>query len=250
MNLTIIMCHLLKNISQFMKIDDSQFYTLSIYILLLSIWVAINPWNAAVFLYKPWRPKGFSIWNHHKCLSSFGSFEYLCYGSTVIFSVVLTLESDVSNTPDSVDPRPEGVKEKLQFVGTSLKDWHAADTTRWRHIGLMLGQSRRRWNNIKSTQGQRLVSAWYIISWTQMWCLYKILQIYHSSSVSKGNKVTSFFFFPLTFLAAGFLVFCCLLLGHDTATSVASSPFVLDSSSFISSCFFICVRASSTSWIW
>ena len=28
-----------------------------------------NPYSAEIFLYKPWRPKGFSIWNHHKCLS-------------------------------------------------------------------------------------------------------------------------------------------------------------------------------------
>ena len=27
----------------------------------------INPYNADIFLYKPQRPKGFSIWNHHIC---------------------------------------------------------------------------------------------------------------------------------------------------------------------------------------
>ena len=26
----------------------------------------VNPYKAEIFLYKPWRPKGFSIWNHHK----------------------------------------------------------------------------------------------------------------------------------------------------------------------------------------
>ena len=28
-----------------------------------------HPKSTAIFLYKPWRPKGFSIWNYHKCLS-------------------------------------------------------------------------------------------------------------------------------------------------------------------------------------
>ena len=29
----------------------------------------LNSNNAELFLYKPWKPKVFSIWNHHKCLS-------------------------------------------------------------------------------------------------------------------------------------------------------------------------------------
>ena len=29
----------------------------------------INPLNAEIIVFKPWRPKGFSIWNHHKYLS-------------------------------------------------------------------------------------------------------------------------------------------------------------------------------------
>ena len=29
----------------------------------------INPYNTDIFLYKPWRPKGFSICNYHKCIS-------------------------------------------------------------------------------------------------------------------------------------------------------------------------------------
>ena len=28
----------------------------------------VNPYNAEIFVYKPWRPKGFLIGNHHKCL--------------------------------------------------------------------------------------------------------------------------------------------------------------------------------------
>ena len=27
-----------------------------------------NPYSAEICLYKPWRPKGFFIWNYHKCL--------------------------------------------------------------------------------------------------------------------------------------------------------------------------------------
>ena len=41
---------------------------------LMAVWHAItsagsNPYNPENVLFKPWRIKGFSIWNHHKCLS-------------------------------------------------------------------------------------------------------------------------------------------------------------------------------------
>ena len=31
--------------------------------------ILTNPYNAEIYVYKPWRPKGFAISNHHKCLS-------------------------------------------------------------------------------------------------------------------------------------------------------------------------------------
>ena len=52
-----------------LKIMNIYYLRLSNIIVLVLISYFINPYNADIFMYKPWRPKGFLIWNHHKCLS-------------------------------------------------------------------------------------------------------------------------------------------------------------------------------------
>ena len=53
----------------------------------------LNPHNAEIFVYKPWRPEGFfnskssEMSYLHVAIS--GSFEYLCYGSTAIRNILI-----------------------------------------------------------------------------------------------------------------------------------------------------------------
>ena len=50
-----------------------------------------NPYNAELILYKPWRLKGFSKFEIiiNILVSSSGSFEYICYGSTTFRNILI-----------------------------------------------------------------------------------------------------------------------------------------------------------------
>ena len=59
---------------------------------------------AEIFMYKPWRPKGFiNLKSSFKMsqLALSASFDYLCYGSTVIINILLFQCGDRLITSDS-----------------------------------------------------------------------------------------------------------------------------------------------------
>ena len=49
--------------------------------------------------------------------------------------------------------------ENIHLTGLTWEDVQNY-TGRWSRVGLMLGQRRRRWANIKPAQGQRFVFSW------------------------------------------------------------------------------------------
>ena len=65
-------------------------------------------------LYKSRDKRFFSLWNHHKCLSS-ALFEYQCYGSTTIINILLFQCGDRvhQNLMSKVSSRPERVNGKI-----------------------------------------------------------------------------------------------------------------------------------------
>ena len=84
-----------------------------------------NLYNAEIFLHKYINQRVFSIWNHHNLALS-SSFEYLCYGSTIIRNILILSARGSSlyvriwhlQTSDSdvYRPRAERVKESLAKV--------------------------------------------------------------------------------------------------------------------------------------
>ena len=47
--------------------------------------LTLYPWRAGIFLYKAWMQKFFSIWNHHKCLTSL----FLIHLNTYVMGLLL-----------------------------------------------------------------------------------------------------------------------------------------------------------------
>ena len=84
-----------------------------------------NPYNAEIFLYKPWRPTIFFNLKSSKMssLALSDSFEYLCYGSTAIINLLILSvlgphlsESDVCRRQIltyNYIPRTERVKRRI-----------------------------------------------------------------------------------------------------------------------------------------
>ena len=77
----------------------------------------INPYNAAIFVYKPWRPKVFYFEIIIDVLVLSAPFEYLCYGLTVIIvfahapSAGTVFRRQILTSKD--DPRAERVNRTL-----------------------------------------------------------------------------------------------------------------------------------------
>ena len=111
-----------------------------------------NTYNAELFLFKPWRLKGFSLWKHHKCLCQLFPLHLYTYvvGLRPLYLCLPSIEVDIY----CITSHRSFVRH-ISFVSVrSLRlSCRRSNTRRWLNAGLLLAHRPRLWANISPVLG-------------------------------------------------------------------------------------------------